>query len=190
MGERRIVRADIFFCGALAAAIIGSVSRVGVSGTAQITWLAVVLIAAPMSGTMAAILISGRLVTPVPFLWTLVGGVGATFIGLSSFFILYDMLLMVFAAIATAVFLGLIARAVRNDDRSWARALRLLVVSATAALVVAPWLTLGDGPATQAAAAVLLATWPLAGAALLAPVTWRLEPMLPDESSPAEDQLA
>lgn len=179
VNEHRIARADIFFFGGLVAACLGGAIPVGASQAAQIVRLAVILVSAPMLGTLAALLVAGRPVTAWPFMWAATGGVGATFIGLASVVVVYDLLLIAFASIATVAFVVLLVVAVAKDRRVWARALRLILVPATIALVVASWPSPGS---SDALGIVLLATWPLAGAAILAPAPWRLEPALPDDS--------
>ncbi len=189
MNDYRIARVDIFFCGGFVAAVLGSVLQVGFSDLSQLVWLGIVLLVTPMLGTLAALWIAGRPITPAPFLWGLVGAVGATFVGLASFFVVYDLLLIVFAPVAMFAFLVALAVVVWHDRRVWTRVLRLALVAVTAAILIVPW-ALSQSQVMQPVGAWILAILPVAGAALLAPVPWRFEPILRVLPDTAEDQLS
>ncbi len=181
MNERRIVRADIFFCGGLVAAMMGCLMQAGFVGDAQLVWLVVVVFTAPMAGTLAALMIAGRPIAIAPFLWAFVGAVGAAFAGLTTVFVVYDLVLIAFAPIATVVFFVLLVRALLQDRRLWTRVMRLSLVPATVVILAVPFAA--PVPSIPQPVGVwLAATWSLAGAALLAPVPWRLAPPLPDEA--------
>lgn len=181
MNEHRIARADIFFAGGLVASLIGRAVRVGFAEPPEIVALGAVLFLSPLVGTFIALLVASQRVRFGPFLWAIVGAAGASFIGLASALIVYDLVLIGFAATASVIFVVMLAIAIFSDGRWWTRVLRLVLVPATSAILTLPWLR-AEYTGMQAVGAWLLATWPLAGAALLAPVLWRLEPALPDGS--------
>lgn len=183
VNERRspIARADVFYFGSLVTILPGVLWESSESAEWVIILTLVALVVLPaLAGTAAALVLAEKQVRAWPFVWAIVGAIMGAVLAFLSLFAVYDMALLTAGAVSAIAFVPSLVVAIRRDTRPAARAARVAapIVMIAACLLLPELLDLSNG--LQVYGLWSIGALPLAGAAILAPVSLRTAPPIED----------